>query len=377
MTSALYFAVGALCLAFAAWQVSRQRRPITGVPLAVATAALGVALVCGAPPAQSLESRLWLGLGKLLSNVATMVAAYGISLLTLVLATGEMPVRRIRWRLVALLVAIACLVGLFFASHVDAAGVFAGRYHNQPLLAIYSLVYSGFLGVVVVSVGLLSVRTVGAARDFLRAGLVMIGVACVLGLANLASKVVEVVRELLGVAPAGVACGGPFSGAACTLSVGMPALSVLVLVGGLLLPAAGPRAVAGVQWVAAWWAYHRLRTLWEALVAAVPDIALPQAARGAPLRFRLYRRVIEIRDGILILQPDSGGGLRPGGDPSDAAASLRAALREQAAGPHSVAGPASGQQLGARRAPADLRVEVTWLCQVARHFGRDDDRPAR
>jgi hypothetical protein len=49
-------------------------------------------------------------------------------------------------------------------------------------------------------------------------------------------------------------------------------------------------------------AYLELRKLWSTLRNAVPDIALKQRARNA--EFRLYRRVIEIRDGILTVRAD-------------------------------------------------------------------------
>lgn len=50
-------------------------------------------------------------------------------------------------------------------------------------------------------------------------------------------------------------------------------------------------------------AYLRLSALWRSLTGAVPDIVLNRSRQvAAPLRFRLYRRVIEIRDVMLILR---------------------------------------------------------------------------
>jgi hypothetical protein len=61
-------------------------------------------------------------------------------------------------------------------------------------------------------------------------------------------------------------------------------------------------------------AYQRLYCLWAALYAVDPRIALdPPPSRRADLLnlrdldFRLYRRFIEIQDGLLVLQPHMDG----------------------------------------------------------------------
>jgi hypothetical protein len=72
---------------------------------------------------------------------------------------------------------------------------------------------------------------------------------------------------------------------------------------GISLPVVGPR-----------WdrltAYRQLAPLWSAIRTAAPDVVLDDTASGVgtgwtpwKLSFRLYRRVIEIRDGILALRP--------------------------------------------------------------------------
>ena len=53
-----------------------------------------------------------------------------------------------------------------------------------------------------------------------------------------------------------------------------------------------------------WLAYWRLRPLWAALLQAVPDVELPaERGAGVGIRWRLLRRVIEIRDAELALRP--------------------------------------------------------------------------
>lgn len=53
-----------------------------------------------------------------------------------------------------------------------------------------------------------------------------------------------------------------------------------------------------------WIAYWRLRPLWVAMVRAVPHVRLPaERGSGSGIRWRLLRRVIEIRDAELALRP--------------------------------------------------------------------------
>lgn len=53
-----------------------------------------------------------------------------------------------------------------------------------------------------------------------------------------------------------------------------------------------------------WWAWWRLRPLWAAMLQAAPGVQLPsQPGTRYNARYRLHRRVIEIRDAELALRP--------------------------------------------------------------------------
>jgi hypothetical protein len=55
-----------------------------------------------------------------------------------------------------------------------------------------------------------------------------------------------------------------------------------------------------------WSAYWRLYPLWHLLCQAVPEIELPlDPAMRWDIRYRLHRRIIEIRDAQLVLRPYS------------------------------------------------------------------------
>ncbi|MBW1596155.1 MAB_1171c family putative transporter [Streptomyces sp. JJ38] len=164
----------------------------------------------------------------------------------------------------------------------------------------------------------------------------------------------------------------------------------LLQVFGWTVPSWGPRLSEAAQWCGHYRSYRRLRPLWWALYRANPGIALEapptrlhEFVPGRDLEYRLYRRVIEIRDGQLALRPymdpDSvrAEARRLGLSdtaPSYEALLLRSALTARTAGPP---GPGSGGPESVTHAPdGDIDEEIAWLTRVADHFrvltaGRD------
>ncbi|WP_099343787.1 MAB_1171c family putative transporter [Actinoplanes sp. SE50/110] len=87
------------------------------------------------------------------------------------------------------------------------------------------------------------------------------------------------------------------------------------IAGGLTMPSWGPRLAAAVRWCRHYRDQWQLYPLWRDVCAAVPAVALlpptsPLRDRLHPVdvEFRLYRRVVEIRDGLLALRADPGLG---------------------------------------------------------------------
>ncbi|MGW3951843.1 MAB_1171c family putative transporter [Streptomyces sp. NPDC004752] len=165
-------------------------------------------------------------------------------------------------------------------------------------------------------------------------------------------------------------------------------LGPLLQIFGWTVPSWGPRVIAGHRCVVAYLSYLRLRPLWDALYRATPGIALepPQSLlvdllprRG--LRYRLYRRVIEIRDGQLSLRPhlaQADEALVAGKDLTDItaaheAAVLMAGLRARGSDSVAIVAPAERDAALAQR--HDLAAETEWLTQVARAFRRLERQP--
>ncbi|SMC91535.1 MAB_1171c family putative transporter [Lentzea albidocapillata] len=132
---------------------------------------------------------------------------------------------------------------------------------------------------------------------------------------------------------------------------------------------------AAVPAVAAWRRryrqYTRLEPLWRALADADPRIALNPRVGWWNMRMRLYRRVIEIRDGLLDLQPCRD---------ADVAAAARAA----AASPAQVEAAVVAAAIRARgmtpprvepgAGAPDLDGDTAFLCEVSDAFSLLDDR---
>ncbi|MFD4669005.1 MAB_1171c family putative transporter [Lentzea sp. NPDC058450] len=144
------------------------------------------------------------------------------------------------------------------------------------------------------------------------------------------------------------------------MSAVLPNAAHVVVLVGAALPA-----------VAAWRRRHRqyvrLAPLWRALADADPRIALNPRVGWWNMRMRLYRRVIEIRDGLLDLQPCRD-------------ADVAAAARALAASPAEVEAAVVATAIAARGVPParvepgagapDLDGDTAFLCEVSDAFSR-------
>ena len=198
--------------------------------------------------------------------------------------------------------------------------------------------------------------------------------------------------------------GAGFLAAGCVpVGVSLPALQWSVVSGAWLRP------------VQQRWAYAVLRPLWRDLLAVAPDVALDSrsgihggwlAVRDA--RYRLYRRVIEIRDAALVVRPHTrpsapgavlqsgqlrglhgqalladaeaallahaiaaclASATRPGKDPPEASAATAPG------GPRWAAEPGAGEAEDEDTYGGSLAQEVKWLLAVARCYRRHTQRP--
>ncbi|WP_030226864.1 MAB_1171c family putative transporter [Actinoalloteichus caeruleus] len=400
MVTALFLTVSLLVSLAAAFRAVRNlRRGPGGNPgrwaLVGVLGSLGFAFLVLAPATQAVLAGIYPNIGRLLSNLGTLAAAFSAVMLLLYLAhPPEEARRRAPRRFLVFAVAELALLVLFLAADIpESRGLFGEYYSTHPTLAGYVLVYSAYLGAVLVDLAWLGLRYSNATGGSLRIGLRVLAVGCVLGLSYVAEKLYSTTRAALEGPETGSEsyCVTPFDNFGCAMSVGMPAASVLVMTVGLLLPAVAPIINRLVRAPGEWRAYRELRPLWAALYEAVPEIALtsPDAVKGdygrRDVGMRLYRRVIEIRDGVLALRPYrdpsvaeqvGGAGRAAGLTGEDLAATVEAAVISAA-----IAGARSGRPVdpgggdsaspdpGPETAlPPDLASETAFLRRVSVAF---------
>ncbi|GLY00610.1 MAB_1171c family putative transporter [Actinoplanes sp. NBRC 101535] len=260
--------------------------------------------------------------------------------------------------LVMSVLALSVPGGVRTSPHRQTAGI-------TPAEVVYWTVFEGYLVVILVLGARACARIArsapaGVPRTGMRA--MAVGIALIAGYA--AGRILLVAARGAGV-PVDFAAVGPPVGALRTAGV------ALVLVGSAAPPALRMRELVRAHRVL--WA---LRPLWTAIRGAFPEVVLlPAAPRArdqitiAEVRLRQYRRVIEIRDGMLALRehlPPAGSGTVPdaGTDPAVVEArGIALALRRRAAGEPPLAVPGCWAPVG-----PDMADEIAWLSRVSAAF---------
>jgi hypothetical protein len=178
---------------------------------------------------------------------------------------------------------------------------FPMQYAAHPGVFAYWLIFTVYLGTAFALIAQLTWRYGRrAGRTPLGCGLVLIAAGMMAGLCYLGYGTAVVAARAAG-------AGGSFISTSPAIIQGLfGALIVLVAVGSFL-PASGYCPL--IRRVAAYWSLRQLYPLWAGLCQAVPGIALDPVPDWADrldprdLQVRLYRRVIEIRDGYMALTP--------------------------------------------------------------------------
>lgn len=293
----------------------------------------------------------------------------------------EIALPRARRRVIAGVVVLLVMVVLLTLApvHDSTAEHFAETYATTPFIAEYLLLYVTAVGTGLAEIARLCWRFAKVAgRPWLVRGLHLTAVGAAITLGYCVTKGIYVVCRNVGI----------------RLDLLADSSSVFAALGGalvslgLVLPALGPRLSATARWFGHLRAYHQLFPLWLAVYDAMPDIALdppkhPKIARWRlnKLHYRLYRLVIEIRDGRHALREHLNSDIADGarslaakagatGEQQQAAAEaamLRAALTAVGQGTES----ASTDDLPEQQTPiggSDHVGELAWFVLVARAF---------
>jgi hypothetical protein len=285
-----------------------------------------------------------------------------------------------RIHLAAMALTFAGMGVLFMAADTPVNDVrFAARYAAAPWVLEYWLLYIAYL---IPAFGSMAVRGWRYARmstaPLLRVGLRLVTMGAYLAIGYLVHKALAFAAERLSFA---------YPPAGSLLADGiLPPLAHLLVLSGATLPAWGRlvNAPAWLVWLGRYRTYQTLRPLWHALYAANPHIALTPATPALldlltvrDLNLRLYRRVIEIRDGRLALtpylEPDAAAAARASAartglhsqalEAAAEAAALHAALQAKARGMIALPDPVAHTPGG-----EDLDSDTAFLREVARAF---------
>jgi hypothetical protein len=378
--AALIKSVGALCDP-ACRRPGREAAAVLLLTLAITCYALSDRALAYHDLGRRLDSP-----DRLLTDVVTMTATFAVLSLLLLLSqpfTQAWP--RIGHRLIAL---GACACGMTFAAAFSpplpttASALSA----SDPEMLIYFTLYTAFLGITLAE--MLTISWQHARGTWHRRpryfGLLLMCAGAVAGLIALTGQTawafVAAPHMLPPSLPAARSCAGLVTPLQCGFTVALPGVSVLLAGTGAALPAITAALAKGWRYWRNLQMFLALEPLWNRLCGAFPQISLPEhgGRRRLDVAFRLYRRVIEIGDGCLMLRPytrpemsaaaaaDAAGfGLR--GDELRAtveAAAIVAALRARRS---SIAlDPPPPDHCDAE--VGDLLVEASWLVKVARAY---------
>lgn len=311
---------------------------------------LALALTLVAPPVYLAVDRAAgiPNLATLLKHSLALVSAWMVQTFLLHVNYPGAARHRVRTRGLVLAGALALMTVLFGLAPVDQETLdFTSHYADIHFIQEYWLVFLAYLGFALVNLTQLTWRYGGLSdRVSLRIGLRLTAAGGALGLGYVGNKAAYITLRALDL---------PYPADVQLVSDTLLTSSVLLLVVGSTMPAWGPRVGLPrlCRWLDDYRAHWRLYPLWRALYDSNPEIALiptsSPVANALAVRqvgFRLYRRVIEIRDGLLAL--------RRYFDPRVAdAARERGRATGLAGGP---AGPCGGREPLCRSASEGARV---------------------
>jgi hypothetical protein len=211
-------------------------------------------------------------------------------------------VRRALW----LAISVNLILGLCFVlskSVVEEPIAFTAHYADSVFIEVYRLAFIAYVGIMLLAVVRLSIRyrLVSRSHPSMHLGITFVIVGAILGLGYVAHGLLYLLARRLNL---------PYPIPDDVASTVLGALSVSTVVVGATMPEWGsllpiPQAY---QWFDNRRACRRLYPLWRDLSACAPDVVLGSVpsplADAISLRdvgIRLYRRVVEIRDGRLAI----------------------------------------------------------------------------
>lgn len=377
MSSVVLWAGGLVAVLASGYRLLQARHHLTPgvVYLCLAISSVGVSAAVIAPGTLTLTVSLepFPNATRLAGNGLAMIAAFCVhGLLSHTVLPSDRAPSAIRRQALVLVAALAAMTVLLANAPLpSSAPDFVAVYAGDPHVLSYLLLFCGYIGFAAAQfVRLIHHYIRLSDRPWLRRGLIVVQVGAVIAVTWAIAKSTAAVVVYL-------------TGRRLTMenamSASLSAACVVLVAIGSTMPTWGPVAAAPGRWFQRYHAHRVLYPLWAALHDVLPEIT---QATGDPgpnqphdIEWRLARRVIEIRDGLLLLAPyrdpaigaaaqRTGQRRKANAEAAAEAAEIEAALRSWHAG--------AQPMLAAPEPPehkADgLQAEITWLQRVARAY---------
>jgi hypothetical protein len=377
MSSVAYYAAGliAITATLAKLLIARKRSPGLRY-LCGALLCLGLSAAMLAPDTLQLGARIepTPNLTRLVGNGLSAGAVFCmVGVLAYAAHAAEPARRRMRIHNYVFVSTLVAMAVLLVSARTRFTVDFVNVYATHPIVAAYEVVFLAYATWGMVGVVLLMQRVVNHATNaFLRAGLWVVAVGTSFGIGWSLCKITITLIKATTKRPI------PIEGEVSTF---LSAAAILLIALGATMTAWAPRAVHPLVWLRARWTYRRIEPLWAALHAATPDLELQRPDAG--IKFRLYRRIVEIRDSSLALRvhfhPDVPAWAEQAARTAGITSETSIAAVAEAA---SLAGALEAHRVGHRyhadgsTAPTpfdvdpDISAEARWLVRVADAFTR-------
>jgi hypothetical protein len=376
MADLAYYVAALVAIATAVVKLLRagQRPYPEGVRyLCGAQICLGLAAATLAPGTLRLGSHIEPipNLTRLIGNSLAAAAVFGmLGVLAFAAHPSDIARRRMQVHRYVLAVALVAMAVLLVSARTRFTVDFVNVYATQPAVAAYEVVFLAYATWGLVGVVLLVRQIADQAQDaFLRIGLRLLAVGALVGLGWSSWKLAVTILKATTSDPV------PLEGEVSSL---LSAVAVFMFAVGATLTAWGPQVAHPVLWLRARRATRRIEPLWTALHAAVPELAFDYPGAGA--EFRLYHRIVEIRDTSLALrvyfhrdadrwashEARSAGMTDAAVAAVAEAASLAAALEAHRVGHRYHDNPSTAPT--PHQLDADIDAEARWLARVSAAF---------
>ncbi|BCY13434.1 MAB_1171c family putative transporter [Actinoplanes sp. L3-i22] len=311
-----------------------------------------------------------------LSQCLVVVYTFCIQLVLINWLDPETAHRRVRWRLVLAVVAIAAMVALFLQADIgrEETRGWMADVASIPLMGIYMVIYLTTFLIGRIDVIRLCVSYGPAAgRLWLRRGLYWTAVGSMFGVVYVMARLADVLAPQAGLDPARWETAAGLSTVACAL----------LTMTGLTMPSWGPVLSRVTEWIHRYFEFRALHPLWRRLTNQFPAVRLtdivpagpPLLCRPRDLRLWLGRMKTEIRDAQIALGRARHATVLATAARADAAAAgyhgddlegvVQAALIEyglEEAARGELTGPGIAEQL---HGGADVIAEVRFLIAVS------------